>query len=825
MKGRKVLYLPGCDHAGIATQAVVEKMIYKEQKITRHDLGRENFVKEIWKWKDQYGGKIYEQIRRMGVSADWSRVSFTLDPKLSNAVTEAFIKLFDDGLISRSNRLVNWCGKLKTSLSDLEVEMKEIEGGAMLPAHGHDPKKKYKFGTMTYIAYKIEDGADGEEIVIATTRPETVFADSAICVHPADARFIKYHGKSVIHPVLGHKIPIICDEAADPEFGTGALKISPAHDQTDFAVGKKHNLKFIVIYDENNILNENCGSFAGMLRYDAREAVVDFVKRNGTFRDEKLYPMSIPICSRSGDFVEPRLIPQWWLNCQDMAAKSVDAVRSGKLEIFPKEHEKVWYHWLENIRDWCLSRQLWWGHRIPAYRVRIEESFGSEKCLESETWVAARNEEEALKLAYMKFPAVEPSKIKVFQDEDVLDTWFSSALWPFSTLGWPTKSDDLDKFYPNQLLETGSDILFFWVARMVMMGIYLTGQLPFSQVFLHAIVRDAHGRKMSKSLGNVIDPVDVIQGISLAELQQRLDQGNMDPKEVKIAKEGQKQDFPHGIPQCGSDALRLGLCSYVSDSRDINMNINRIEGYRRFCNKLWNATKFALMKLGDGFVPTKEVCLLGGESMIDLWILARLNKSIGETNMSFASFNLMAATQAIYSFWLYELCDVYIEAIKPICSQDNPNIAARKCAENVLYICLEQGLRLLHPFMPFVTEELYQRLPRRPDDMIPSISLSPYPLVRQEFINESIEANFGKVFNVVKAVRRVASEQKLPRNTIVELSARDKDAFRLFQSQETAINSLIRSVGTLQICETLDAPQDGYKIDDDCFEVRFATST
>lgn len=810
MNGKAVLYLPGCDHAGIATQAVIEKRLKKERNLTRHDLGREAFVQEIWKWKEEYGHRIYDQIRRMGASADWDRACFTLDKNVSEAVAEAFIKLFNEGLIFRENRLVNWCGKLKTSLSDLEVDTKEIEGEVMLSAHGHDPKKKYRFGVMTDIAYKIDGGAEGEEIIISTTRPETLFADVALCVNANDKRYFKYHGKNVIHPILGTSIPIICDDAADPEFGTGALKISPAHDHTDFAVGQRHKLKPVVIFDENNVLNHNCGTFAGMARYEARDAVVEYLKQTGAYRGEKSHSMSLPVCSRSGDFVEPRLIPQWWLNCKDMAAKAVQAVRDGELEITPREHEKIWFYWLENIRDWCLSRQLWWGHRIPAYRIHI----AGDSTTDEELWIAARSEEEALKLAQDKCPTIDPKDILISQDEDVLDTWFSSALWPFSTLGWPKMTPDLERFFPTSLLETGSDILFFWVARMVMMGMHLTGKIPFSKIFLHAIVRDAHGRKMSKSLGNVIDPIDVIEGISLETLQKRLDDGNLDPNEVKIAKDGQRRDFPNGIPQCGTDALRFGLCSYIAEGRDINMNINRIEGYRRFCNKLWNATRFALMKLGADYQPEKSLSLIGQESIVDKWILCKLNHAIKETNKAMGHYNLMQATQAIYSFWLYDLCDVYIEAIKPVLIADHSTMASR-CAANVLYICLEQGLRLLHPFMPFVTEELYQRLPRRPEDTIPSISVSPYPQANALLEHPEAEALFDRLNNIVRAVRKIASEQKLAKTTTITLGTSDQSCLQSLLEQEPSISSLVRSFGILKISD--QAPAQSLPIDEGAF--------
>lgn len=817
MCGDSVLYLPGCDHAGIATQSVVEKKLQKDSNLTRHDLGRDAFVSEIWKWKEQHGDRIYEQIRRMGASADWDRRCFTLDPQLNKAVVESFIRMFNDGLIFRSNRLVNWCGKLQTSLSDLEVDKMEIEGLTMLPAFDHPKDKLYKFGLMTYIAYPV-DGCEGEEIVIGTTRPETVFGDTALCVNPKDARYILFHGKNVRHPVTDELIPIICDEAADPEFGTGALKVSPAHDPIDFALAQKHNLRFLAVFDKNNRLNEKCGVFSGMARYEAREAVVELVKKKGLFRDEKPNPMTIPVCSRSGDFVEPRLIPQWWLDCKEMASKSVAAVRNGELNISPKEYEKTWYHWLENIKDWCISRQLWWGHRIPAYRVLLKND-STDFCSREEIWVAARSEEEALVLACETLPNIDKENINVIQDEDVLDTWFSSALWPFSTLGWPDEeSSDFQKYFPNQLLETGSDIIFFWVARMVMMSLHLTGKLPFSNVFLHAIVRDAHGRKMSKSLGNVIDPIDVIQGIDLELLQSRLDQGNLSLKEIKIAKDAQKRDFPNGIPQCGTDALRFGLCSYVAEGRDINMDINRIEGYRRFCNKIWNACRFALMKLGDGYEPLEKSEIIGGESLVDKWVLLRLNQTIKEVNEALEIKNLMIATQSIYSFWLYDLCDVYIEAIKPVCSDNNKNLDSKKCASNALYICLEEGLRMLHPFMPFVTEELYQHLPRRPQDKIPSISVSPFPTYHEDFKFFEAESQFNSMYEVIKNIRRLASETKINKKSEISLQSPNQKSLELISANEMAIGSLLKSVGNLSInCDEDIAPDSIPIIDTDLF--------
>lgn len=832
MKGEAVLYLPGCDHAGIATQVVVEKKLKKEQNITRHDLGREAFLAEVWKWKDQYGHRIYDQLRRMGASSDWTRACFTLDPMPNKAVVEAFIRLYNSGKIFRADRLVNWCGKLRTALSDLEVEMKEIEGGALLPApHGHDPKRRYQFGMLTYFAYAVEDGDSGEEIIIATTRPETLFADTAVCVNPTDERYKRYHGRKVIHPVMGTSLPIIVDEAADPQFGTGALKVSPAHDPTDFALGKKHKLPFTIIFDENNRLTSACGpQWAGMARYDAREAVIELCRANGTLRDHRPYPMTVPVCSRSGDFLESRMMPQWWLDCREMAARAVEAYHTGELGIDPPENGLVWRHWLDNIKDWCLSRQLWWGHRIPAYRVFIDEEDSSveqsEQSNRNEIWVAARSQEEALQLGQEKCPG---KKIKVQQDEDVLDTWFSSGLWPFSTLGWPDKTPDFQNFYPNQLLETGKDILFFWVARMVMMGLELTGKLPFSKIFLHAIVRDAHGRKMSKSLGNVIDPLDVIDGITLEALHKRLEEGNLEAGEVKKAKEGQKQDFPHGIPQCGTDALRFGLCSYIAMGNDINLDINRVEGYRRFCNKLWNAVRFALLKLGSNYKPLplddkqyEGALLTGGESLLDKWILTRLYSTIEEVDKAMNDVHLMAVTQAIRGFWLYDLCDVYIEAIKPLLTNKTENDASKdvtidsnvtgtrqlpseEVSRNVLYLCLEQGLRLLHPFMPFITEELYQRLPRRDGDSIPSISLSPYPKTNSAWNHPEAARNFNRIYDLIKEIRRLAMERNISaKNNVIHLSLGDTAISKQIRTCEDSLASLIKAVGILNLDETTE---------------------
>lgn len=793
MCGKQVLYLPGCDHAGIATQAVVEKKLQRERGLTKYDLGREAFVQEIWSWKVQYGDTIYQQLRRMGVSADWERARFTLDPSVNEAVNEAFCRLFEDGLIFRANRLVHWSGKLRTALSDLEVEMREIEPNTWLSAYGHDPKKKYEFGVMTSLAYRLE-GSETEEIVIMTTRPETVFADTAVAVHPLDERYKAFHGKRVVHPVTGDLLPVITDEAAEMTLGTGALKVSPAHDATDFALGQKHGLRFVSVFDQDNVLNEAAGSFAGMRRFDARNAVIEHCQANGTFRGQSPHAMSLPFCSRSGDIVEPRMIPQWWMSCDGVARKAADAVRTGEMRILPRDQEKIWFYWLDNIRDWCLSRQLWWGHRIPAYRVLVQGQKGGD-----EIWVAGRSYEEALDKAAKRLPDVPREQLVLEQDPDVLDTWFSSGLWPFSTMGWPSQEagSDLDRFFPNSLLETGGDILFFWVARMAMLSIYLTGKVPFSEVFLHAMVRDAHGRKMSKSLGNVIDPLDVIEGISLADLHSRLEAGNLDPAEVRTAKEGQRRDFPDGIAECGTDALRIALCSYVAQGRDVNLNIKVVQSFRRFGNKLWNAIRFALMKLGPDFVPAKKAMLTGNESPADAWILGRMHVAIEETNRALSEYNLMAAVQAVQSFWLYDLCDVYIEVAKLLC--DGSDTVARDTARQTLYTALDTGLRLLHPFMPFVTEELYQRLPRRPEDSTPSLVVASYPEARKDLLLPEAAAAFERINAWARDIRSFASDRKLPTQTTIAVRAAEPEAQTLLDSQQAAILALTRQVGRLQL--------------------------
>ncbi|XP_062978383.1 valine--tRNA ligase [Elgaria multicarinata webbii] len=757
MRGETALWNPGCDHAGIATQVVVEKKLWKEQGKTRHDLGRERFIEEVWKWKNEKGDRIYHQLKKLGSSMDWDRACFTMDPKLSNAVQEAFIRLHEEGVIYRSKRLVNWSCTLNSAISDIEVDKKELTGRTLLPVPGY--KEKVEFGVLVSFAYKTK-GSD-EEVVVATTRIETMLGDTAVAVHPQDPRYQHLHGRCVLHPFTGRLLPIVCDEFVDMAFGTGAVKITPAHDQNDYEVGLRHGLDFLTIIDEDGYLVNVPPPFLGMKRFDARRAVLEALKKKGLFREVKDNPMVVPVCSRSKDVVEPLLKPQWYVRCDTMARGAAEAVRRGDLRIVPDFHLKTWFNWMDNIRDWCISRQLWWGHRIPAYFVTVNDpSVPPGEDTDGKYWVSGRSQQEAKEKAAKVFKVTQ-EKITLRQDEDVLDTWFSSGLFPFSIFGWPNSSEDLQVFYPGTLLETGHDILFFWVARMVMLGLKLTGKLPFREVYLHAVVRDAHGKKMSKSLGNVIDPLDVITGITLEGLHAQLLESNLDPAEIQRAKQGQKADYPSGIPECGTDALRFALCAYTSQGRDINLDVNRILGYRHFCNKLWNATKFAIRGLGDGFQPPPSAELSGSESLIDVWILSRLSHAVELCDLGFQAYDFPGITTAVYNFWLYELCDVYLECLKPVFA--GPDEAAIQTARNVLYTCLDGGLRLLSPFMPFVTEELYQRLPRRsPSDDPPSICVTPYPSTDQYcWRNEGLDHAIDFVLSIVRAVRSLRADYNL----------------------------------------------------------------
>lgn len=789
MKGKTTLFLPGFDHAGIATQSVVEKTVYANEGKTRHDYGREEFLKKIWEWKEIYHDKIKSQFINLGASYDWSKEAFTMDPTRTAAVNDAFVRLFEDGTIYRDLRLVNWCVKLNTALSNLEVENKTVPGHTMLSVPGYD--EKVEFGVLTHFAYPVV-GSD-EKLIVATTRPETIFGDTGVAVHPDDARYKHLHGKFVQHPFSDRKIPIITDsEAVDMEFGTGAVKITPGHDNNDYQTGKRAGLEFINIFTDDGKLNENCGEYAGLKRFDARKVVVQKLEEKGLLVDQEGHEMTLPICSRSGDIIEPYLKPQWWVSQKEMAQAAAEAVKNGDLKIAPQTSENEFYRWMENIQDWCISRQLWWGHRCPVYFVNIEGENRDPN--DSKNWVAGRTLEEAQEKANARFAG---KKFTLEQDEDVLDTWFSSGLWPFSTLGYPEKTFDFSKFYPMSMLETGWDILFFWVARMVMLGLKLTGQVPFKEVFCHSLVRDAQGRKMSKSLGNVIDPSDVISGITLEKLHAKLTQGNLDPREIEKAKAGQKESYPDGIPQCGTDALRFALCAYTTGGRDINLDILRVAGYRKFCNKIFQATKFALMRLGEDYQPPAKEGLSGKESLVERWILHKLTKTAEKVNASIEARDFYETTQAIYNFWLYDLCDVYIENSKFLILEGTEE--QKKSARDTLYTCIDGALRMIHPFMPFISEEMWQRLPKRATETSKTIVKAAYPIYRSEYDNADAASAYELVLEITKGARSLLAQYGITKNGQVFIESANSKYFEIAESQKDSIVSLIKAVEKVNV--------------------------
>ncbi|XP_042443553.1 valine--tRNA ligase, mitochondrial 1-like isoform X1 [Zingiber officinale] len=808
MSGYNVLWVPGMDHAGIATQVVVEKKLMRESKLTRHDIGREKFVSEVWKWKNDYGGQILNQERRLGASLDWSRECFTMDDARSKAVTEAFVRLYKKGLLYRDHRLVNWDCTLRTAISDIEVDHEEIteETYRKVPGYEHE----VQFGVLTSFAYALEGGMG--EIVVATTRVETMLGDTAIAVHSKDKRYAHLHGKCAVHPFNERKLPIICDDIlVDPEFGTGAVKITPAHDPNDFEVGKRHNLAFVNIFTDEGKINSNGGAdFEGLPRFAARVAVVEALKAKGLYRGAQKNEMKLGICSRSNDVVEPMIKPQWFVDCKSMAKLALDAVMSDdkKIEIIPHQYEQEWKRWLENIRDWCISRQLWWGHRIPAWYVTIEDDQLKDVGSYNDHWVVGRNEQEAIIEAKKIFSG---KKFEIAQDPDVLDTWFSSGLFPLSVLGWPDVTPDFKAFYPTTVLETGHDILFFWVARMVMLGMQLGGDVPFRKVYLHPMIRDAHGQKMSKSKGNVIDPLEVTNGVSLEGLHKRLEASNLDRSELEKAKLDQAKDFPNGIPECGADALRFALVSYTAQSDKINLDVLRVIGYRQWCNKLWNAIRFAMMKLGDDYAPPEKLDVKFMPPVCQ-WILSVLNNAIAKTISSFELYKFSDATTAVYAWWQFQLCDVFIEAIKPYFI-DSKFESARADARHTLWICLDTGLRLLHPLMPFVTEELWQRLPQIEGSCRKeSIMISDYPSVIEAWSNEKIENDMEIVNATVRKLRSLRPQSDRSERYPAFAICRQHDIANTMRTYEFEILTLA-TVSSLKVLTENDMAPAGCAVD------------
>eukprot|EP01022_Parablepharisma_sp_SALTPOND_P000803 TRINITY_DN105074_c1_g1_i1.p1 TRINITY_DN105074_c1_g1~~TRINITY_DN105074_c1_g1_i1.p1 ORF type:complete len:1027 (+),score=129.76 TRINITY_DN105074_c1_g1_i1:1225-4305(+) len=790
MKGYEGLWIPGTDHAGIATQSVVEKILMKTEGLTRHDLGREKFIERVWEWRNNYGGQILNQFKVMGCSVDWDRCFFTMDEPRSKAVTEAFCRMAEKGVIYRMNRLVNWCSALRTALSDIEVEHVEIKEPTTLKVPGYP--EGVEVGYLTHFSYKLKDDPD-KEIVVATTRLETMLGDVAVAVHPEDKRYNDLIGKELVHPFIkDRKMRIVADPVlVNMEFGTGAVKVTPAHDPNDFACGERNKLEQINILNDDGTINENGGEFKGMKRFEARTAIFKALEKMGMIKGKTKNVMTIAKCQRSGDIIEPMIKPQWWVKSGEMAARAVSAVKNGELKILPESHQKIWFQWLENSRDWCISRQLWWGHRVPAYLCAVKGILENPDTNVQDHWIIARSIEEATEVAMKKY-GVTADKITLSQDPDVLDTWFSSGILPLSSLGWPnTENKDFKAFFPTDLLETGTDILFFWVARMVMMSLTLHDKLPFNTVFLHNLVKDAQGQKMSKSKGNVIDPLEIINGCSLEVLLKKVKESNLPQKEIDRCINLRKKEFPDGIPQCSSDSLRFSLLAYMNQGTNINLDIKRVVGYRHFCNKLWNAVKFALMYIPKDFKPASDLLQLP-LSFADKWVLSALSDTVREVNEDYESFNFGNAMNSLHDFWLHKLCDVYLEAVKPsLQAKADPKVM--NAAHNTLYKCVHAGLRLLHPAMPFITEELFQRLPG-PEAKTDSISTSPFPAFEAQYYHADYAALMDLLMDVVQSTRSMISTLNIsPKNRPkMEIACKDESKLPFFGENASLISTLAK---------------------------------
>ena len=716
--GDQTLWQPGTDHAGIATQMVVERQLARENK-TRHDLGREQFIEKIWDWKNKSGGTITTQMRRLGASVDWKRERFTMDKKLSDAVQKVFIDLYNEGLIYRGKRLVNWDPVLLTAVSDLEVISTE------------------ETGSLWHLRYPIADS--DEVLIVATTRPETMLGDSAVAIHPNDTRYKHLIGKKVILPLANRQIPIIKDEYVDMEFGTGCVKITPAHDFNDYDVGLRHNLEMINVFtDDAKINNLAPKEYQNLDRFEARKQIVMDLEKLDLIERIDPHTLMIPRGDRTNSVIEPYMTDQWFVKIKPLAEPAIDAVKNGDIRFVPSNWKKTYYNWMENIEDWCISRQIWWGHRIPAWYDEAGEIY------------VANSLEEAQNQA--------GKDAKLIQDEDVLDTWFSSALWPFSTLGWPEKTPELALFYPTSVLVTGFDIIFFWVARMIMFGLKFADDVPFKDIYITGLIKDGHGQKMSKSKGNVLDPIDLIDGIGLKDLLEKRTQGMMQPEIATKIKKQTEKEFPDGIPSFGTDALRFTFAALASFGRDIKFDLQRVKGYRNFCNKLWNASRFVLMKIENESINFKA-----DTSTPDKWILSRLQHTKNSVEKHLADYRLDLMSQTLYEFVWHDYCDWYLELSKPLLGNEK----TKPGCQATLIKVLSEILTLLHPVIPFITEEIFEQCRNFTNDSSERLIVKPFPIVDEALYCAAAESEIVWLQDFILGIRQVRGEMNIPPGKIL----------------------------------------------------------
>ena len=711
-KGNQTLWQPGTDHAGIATQMVVERQLGLEN-ISRHDLGRDKFTEKVWDWKSKSGGTITSQMRRLGASVDWERERFTMDESLSKAVKKVFIDLYNEGLIYRGKRLVNWDPVLLTAVSDLEVISKEENG------------------FLWHIKYQV---ADSEEIlIVATTRPETMLGDSAVAVHPEDERYEHLVGKFINLPLSDRKIPIIADDYVDMEFGTGCVKITPAHDFNDYEIGQRHKLEVINVLTDNAAINLNAPTkYQGLDRFEARKAIVNDLEKQNLIEKIDPHTLMVPRGDRTNSIIEPYMTDQWFVKVKPLAEPAIDAVKNGSIRFVPENWEKTYFNWMENIEDWCISRQIWWGHRIPAWYDK------------EGNYYVADSIEEAQEQA--------GENVELTQDEDVLDTWFSSALWPFSTLGWPEATPEMSRFYPTSVLVTGFDIIFFWVARMIMFGLKFANDVPFKDIYITGLIKDGNGQKMSKSKGNVLDPIDLIDGISLEALLEKRTQGMMQPKLAEKIQKQTKKEFPDGIPSFGTDAIRFTFTALASFGRDIKFDLKRVEGYRNFCNKLWNASRFVLMNL-----DSKSINFDAELSSQDKWILSRLQQVKTEVEKHLADYRLDLMSQTLYEFVWHDYCDWYLEISKPLLENDK----TKQGCEATLLKVLSETLVLLHPIIPFITEEIFEQSQKLQSNSTGKLISQPFPEPNKDLLNTEAEAEIDWLKEFILGIRKIRGEMNI----------------------------------------------------------------